>query len=83
MAHPLIHANVIQKDGTYYQVKLHTVPRVGERIELTSIRNIETGHHDQTALSYEVNKVVHKLHDITDKVPNGSHEIEIFVSKAG
>lgn len=79
MAHPPLHANIIQGDGPYYQVKLFTVPRVGERIELTSLANISSGHSDKAILSFEVTKVLHKLQDITEKHPDGAHEVEIYV----
>ena len=78
MGHPVIHANIIQRDETYYQVKLHAIPRVGEHIELISLKDIETGH-SRGLVSYEVIKVVHKLHDITETNPNGTHEVGIYV----
>jgi hypothetical protein len=79
MEYPLIHANIFfQQNKPYYQVKLHAVPRIGEHIELTSLKDIETGH-SRGPISSEVIKVIHKLHDLTDKFPNGVHEVEIYV----
>ena len=79
MTHAPIHANIVETNGPYYRVKLYALPRVGDRIELTSLHDIETGHSAQAHRLYEVTKVVHKLQDTTDKFPNGSHEIEILV----
>ena len=79
MSHPYMHANVIEPSGEYYQVKLFCIPNVGDSIDLTSLKNIETGNRDKIATSYTVKRVAHKLHDITEAAPNGAHEVEIYV----
>jgi len=67
-------------DGPYYPVKLHSVPRVGELIDLWSFLNQTAGH--EPAKWYEVVQVVHKIFDVTDKVPRsetGSQFVSLFV----
>lgn len=63
-----IDANICEIDnGAYYPVKLHTVPRVGELINLFSFLDQSDG--SAPVKRYEVVQVVHKLHDVSDKVP--------------
>lgn len=76
MSNPTINANICETEGgPYYRVLLHTIPRVGELIDLYS-------YLDQESKKYEVVRVLHKLHDVTEKFPkseNGCHEVSVYV----
>lgn len=69
--------------GAYYQVRLYAVPRVGELIGLFSFLDQASG--DLAEKQYEVVQVVHKVHDVSEKVPQskgGSHFVSVFVKPA-
>ena len=74
-------ANITEIDGPYYPVRLEWVPRVGELIDLYPFTEVEAGHRP-SRLRYEVVQVVHHMHDVTHKQPDGSHSVEIFVRQA-
>ncbi len=64
-------------DGPYYRVQLSWIPRVGDHIDLHSLKDASDGH--QAAHYYEVTQVVHNLLDVTDAEPNGSHFVTVHV----
>lgn len=76
-----IEANICETDnGAYYPVKLHAIPRVGELIDLFSLIDQAASH--PPAKHYEVVQVVHKMCDVSDKVPSskdGHHFVRVFV----
>ena len=76
---PPIEVNVSEIDGAYFPVRLHAIPRVGDLIDLYSSIDHSTGHPPRK--HYEVVQVLHKLHDVTDKVPHatGHHFLTIVV----
>lgn len=64
----------------YYQVQIAFVPRVGEFIDLYSF--VEQAGNRPPNRNYEVIKVVHRIHDVTDRFSvsrEGSHFVQIFV----
>ena len=80
MADLPINANIAEIDGAYYQVRLEWVPRIGELIDLWSFKdqadNLPPAHR------YEVVQVIHKIHDVTDKLPDrqdGAHFVTVLV----
>jgi hypothetical protein len=80
MAKLLIEANICEIDGVYYPVKLHSVPRVGELIDLFSF--IEQANNRSPMKHYEVVQVVHKIYDVAEKIPqskDGQHFVTVFV----
>lgn len=80
MEKPMIYANIREgNDGPFYEVRLHFVPRVGETVELTSFANVESGHASEQFKKYTVKAVRHMIYDITEKWPDGMHEVEIVV----
>jgi len=78
-----IHANICLPDGTFYQVKLHTIPVVGELISLFSHNDARTKHPPTHRL-----EVVGIVHDIQDTDQNseitlhGSHAVTIHVVRS-
>jgi hypothetical protein len=68
-------------DGPFYQVRLQTVPRVGELIDLTSHIDL-AAKHPQPRHLYEVVQIVHKMYDVADEIPvskRGYHLVSVFV----
>jgi len=70
-------------DGPYFEVKLSHIPQKGDLISLYSHLDKAEGypatHH------YEVVKVVHEIHDVTDKAPhsiNDHHEVLVVVKQS-
>jgi hypothetical protein len=75
-----IEANICEIEGPYYQVRLHSVPRVGELIDLFSFLDQST--NDPPVKHYEVVQVVHKIYDVSEKIPHskdGQHFVSVFV----
>ena len=70
-------ANVCMSDGAYYRVRLNWLPRVGDFISLFSFA--DDASNDPNTHSFEVVKVVHDLHDVTEKYPEGKHFVSIHV----
>lgn len=67
-------------DGTYYPVKLQTVPRVGELIDFFSY--LDQANNCPPTKHYEVVQVLHEIHDVSDEIPqskNGHQFITVFV----
>ena len=64
-----VNANIVEAGGAYYSVKLAWVPRVGELIDLWSFADQADGY--KPVHRYEVVQVIHRLYDLTDKVPQG------------
>lgn len=67
-------------DGPYYEVRLHSIPRIGELIVLFSFVDMNSGHPPKK--HYEVVQVVHDLHDVSEKIPQakeGVHSVTVFV----
>ena len=84
MAKLPIEANICEEGGAYYQVRLSTVPRVGELIELFSFVDQEEGKPPEKR-QYEVVQVKHDLHDVSRRNPrfqDGHHFVHIFVQPA-
>jgi hypothetical protein len=81
---PTIEASLTEVDtGIFYQVKLHAIPHVGELIDLWSF--VEQVANNNAIKRYSVVQVVHKVYDVTDKVPRGmlgSHYVNIFVKES-
>jgi len=82
MSKPLLEANICELDGTYFPVKLHAVPRVGELINLFSFIEQAAGY--QPAKYYQVVHVVHKMYDAAGDASDkghktGWHFVEVFV----
>lgn len=77
---PTINAHVSEPNGAYFEVKLHFLPAIGDLIKLRSLKDAEEKlppvHY------YEVVKIGHVIHDITDKRPSGEHFPIIFVKKS-
>ena len=78
-----VNANIVEKGGPYYQVRLQWVPRVGELIDLHSFleqaRGIKEGDGDPGTRWYEVVQVVHKINDVTERFPQGAHFVTVHV----
>jgi hypothetical protein len=84
MAELPIEANICEIDGAYYPVRLHSVPRVGELIDLFSF--IDQADNRPPLKHYEVVQVVHKIYDVTEKIPQskgGQHFVSVFVKPSG
>jgi len=67
--------------GSHYQVRLHSVPRVGELIELHSHTEVLTGNLQARKL-YEVVRIIHELQDVCDKFTQsrgGGHLVRVMV----
>ncbi|HEY0602865.1 MAG TPA: hypothetical protein VGD58_08135 [Herpetosiphonaceae bacterium] len=80
MSKPTIQANICEIDGGYYPGKLHSIPNVGDLIDLQSF--IDQAANYPPVKHYEVVRVVHKIHDVSEKIPHtkdGYHFISIFV----
>src|SRR5215813_11361043 len=70
-------------DGPSYGLKVKAVPRVGELIELYSY--LEAQAKQPTFKYYEVVAVVHKIHEVSERVPvsePGAHEVRIYVKES-
>ncbi|GGA14811.1 hypothetical protein [Dyella caseinilytica] len=70
------------ENGPYYKVKLAALPGKGDRIRLTSF--VDTANHHDALHLYEVQGVMHELHDVPDDDPrhaNGYHAIQILVKR--
>lgn len=84
MAELPINADICEVNkGAFYTVRLDWVPRVGELIDLFSF--IDQADGNAPKHYYEVVQVVHKLHDMTEKVPQankGHHYVSVFVKPA-
>jgi len=75
-----IEANILELDGAYYPVKLHTVPRIGEEIKLFSYIDQVSGHKSEK--HYEVVQIIHTVRDVLKEIPesmNGYHHVDILV----
>jgi len=84
MEEMLINANIADIEGGFHPVRMRTVPRVGEIIQLWVHSEQFSGHHP-THL-YEVVDVVHKLYDVVGEgqAPadcNDEHFITVHVRK--
>mgnify|MGYP000882980320 CR=1 FL=1 len=81
MSNSKINANICEiNQGAYYPVKLNAIPNVGDLIDLWSF--IDQADNYQPIKHYEVVQVVHKLHDVSDKIPRtqeGHHFVNVFV----
>ncbi len=77
-----VEASICEIGGPYYQVLLHTVPRVGELIDLWSL--IDQGENLPPVKHYEVVQVVHKMQDVSKKIrqPTGAHSATVFVRRS-
>jgi hypothetical protein len=70
-------------NGAFYPVKLATVPRVGDLIDLYSF--IEAAEGQPPNRRYEVVQVVHKVRDVTNLVKEsegGMHFVTVHVRPA-
>jgi hypothetical protein len=81
-----IEAQVIEiNDGPYFNVKLGTLPHVGDLIDLYSL--VDEAANYQPDKHYEVVQVLHKLYEVpANVVPNsreslvaGTHLVTVFV----
>lgn len=80
MNKPTIEAHICEIGGAYYPVKIHTIPNIGDLIDLWSF--IDQADNYSPVKHYEVVRVVHKIHDISEKIPDtkdGYHFVSIFV----
>lgn len=80
MADLPVNANIVVEGGAYYRVRLEWLPRAGDLVELYSFLDQASGH--PTPGRYEVVRVVHELHDVTDKAPasmKGYHYVSVHV----
>jgi len=75
-----VNANIQMPDGTYYQVQLQWLPRVGDKIELYSHFDAASGHQARHAC--EVTRIQHIIHDVVnraDQTKTGHHFVTVFV----
>ncbi|MGZ5030459.1 MAG: hypothetical protein ACXV8I_07660 [Methylobacter sp.] len=78
-----IEANILELDGAYYPVKLHTVPRIGEEIKLFSYIDQVSGHASEK--HYEVVQIIHTVRDALKDIPEswiGYHHVDILVKSS-
>jgi hypothetical protein len=68
-------------DGPFYHAHFAWVPRVGELISLYPFLEVEQGNQ-ASYLRYEVVQVVHHMHDVTNKHPEGAHTITVLVKRS-
>ena len=70
-----------EEDGTYYQVQLEFIPRIGESIKFHSI--VDQLDKYPALKYYEVIRIVHEISDVTNRVANakGSQYVSIYVKK--
>jgi hypothetical protein len=81
MNQPSIEANILEiNGGRLYQVKLCSIPRVGDLIHLHSLRDEAILH--PSVMFYEVVAVKHEMHDLTDKFPDGDHTATVYVKES-
>jgi hypothetical protein len=76
-------AQICEVDGAFYDVRLWSVPHIGDLIDLFSMIDL----HDQRepAHQYQVAQVVHAIRDVIDKTdpPSwGQHLVRIWVKPA-
>lgn len=70
-------ANIAEvDDGPYYRVKLQWLPRKGDKIELWPLLP-----NEPAGIRYEVVDIVHELHGVTEKSPDGHHFVTVMVRK--
>ncbi len=71
---------IIEPDGTYYRALLTWVPRKGDLIRLHSFLEAKSGN--PAFRFYEVEQVVHDLHDVTLEHPEGAQFLSIYVRRS-
>ncbi len=80
MSKPTIEAHICEIKGAFYPVKLHAIPKVGDLIDLWSF--IDQAAKYPPVKHYEVVRVVHKIHDVSEKIAHtqdGHHFVSVFV----
>jgi hypothetical protein len=80
MVDPQIEANIVEvDDGRYFPVRLHTIPAVGDLIDLWSFIDQKAGHSPRRL--YEVVAVVHGLYDVPEDAKperRGGHLVTVY-----
>ncbi len=79
----MIDANISEINGPYYQVKLHTIPYVGDTVDLYSFAEAADNRHQPPL--YEVVSIEHHIYDVAEKIPNshkGYHMITVHVKQS-
>jgi hypothetical protein len=71
---------VIEADGSFYPVRLLSIPSAGDVIEFTSHRNMRA-KQEPYFFRFEVLRVEHEVQDFIEEDAkfSGSHEINILV----
>ena len=58
---------ISEKKGPHYNVKFKWVPRIGDRIDLTSLLEITDKQTNESRRFYEVVAVFHVIHDVDER----------------
>ncbi|HEY0459201.1 MAG TPA: hypothetical protein VGC97_08695 [Pyrinomonadaceae bacterium] len=79
MSEVKFNGTIHEEDGTYYQVQLEFVPRIGEFINFHSF--VELIDDNPAYKYYEVIRIVHEITDVTNRVTydTGSQFVSIYV----
>lgn len=81
MSEVKFNGTIHEEDGTYFQVQLEFVPRIGEFINFHSF--VDQIDDYEPFKYYEVIRIVHEISDVTDRLDyaTGSQFVSIYVKK--